>query len=85
MKLTEAERRGRNYILEVDLEYTDECKKKTERFPLAPENKKVDISELNKWQQEASKGTARTSKLICDLHHKENMSYTSDFFLIIFH
>ena len=44
--------KGRGCIIECDLEYTDKCKKKTFRYPLAPERMKVTKEELSPYQLE---------------------------------
>ena len=64
---------SRGYFLEVDLEYTDDCKKKTYKFPLAPEKKVVDVKDLNKWQKDYLEDRSpKIPKLICDLKDKKN-------------
>ena len=44
--------KGRGCIIECDLEYTDKYKKKTFRYPLAPEKMKVTKEELSPYQLE---------------------------------
>ena len=63
-----------SFIWEVDLEYTDEAKLKTWKYPLAPVSKKVNDEDLHEWQRNYKKDNhiSSTEKLILDLHNKKN-------------
>ena len=61
-------------IVDVDLEYTDECKLKTYKYPLAPESKKVKDEDLSEWQKTYKNDNhiPTSKKLILDLYDKNN-------------
>ncbi|XP_071124236.1 uncharacterized protein [Mytilus edulis] len=42
--------KGRGCLIECDLQYTKKCKKKTYKYPLAPEKMKVNKEELSEYQ-----------------------------------
>jgi hypothetical protein len=65
-------------IWKVDLEYNDDCKVKTWKFPLAPERKTISPNDLNKWQVEFLKTdnegkpiSSKIPKLLCTLNNKK--------------
>jgi hypothetical protein len=64
---------GRGCIIECDLEYTDECKELTSRYPLAPHNRFVEKSELSEKQINmlGEDKLGKVPKFILDLHDKE--------------
>ena len=67
---------GRGYIFEVDLEYTQEARRNTYRFPLASEKKKVDINDFSDYQRSLMEKddiiSGNVEKLILDLKSKSH-------------
>ena len=67
---------GRGYIFEVDLEYDLNSKNRTRRFPLAPENKKINAEDLSPYQRNMMEleevKVGNVTKLILDLQNKKN-------------
>ena len=65
----------RGCIIECDLEYCDETKLKTHKFPLAPEKLTIDESELSPYQRNVmateKKQNIKSEKLILNLKDKE--------------
>ena len=54
------------YFIEVDLDYPDETKYKTKKFPFAPVNKKINPDSLSDCMKTIKAGThTQTKKLIC--------------------
>ena len=61
------------YFVEADLIYPDNIKEKTENFPFAPVNKKINPDNFNDYMKEIKPDTyIQTSKLICDWSDKKN-------------
>ncbi len=61
-----------SFIVDVDLKYANDSKKKTHKMPLAPEKKIPQLENLNKWQKDYVNGKqTKTPKLICDLYDKK--------------
>ena len=61
------------YLIEVDLKYPDNIKKKTKNFPFAPVNKKINPDNFSDYRKEIKPDThTQTSKLICDWSDKKN-------------
>ena len=56
------------YYLVCDIDYTNECKERTEQLALMPNKKKINDNELGYRQREKSK--ARSEKLILDQNNK---------------
>ena len=79
-------------IYKVDLTYTDECKLKTWKFPLAPEKKSILPEDLNEWQKkflstdaDGKPKASKIKKLIVDLKdkkeyvvHERNLMFYTD-------
>ena len=61
------------YLIEVDLKYPDNIKKKTKNLPFAPVNKKINPDNFSDYMKEIKPDTyIQTSKLICDWSYKKN-------------
>ena len=61
------------YLIEVDLKYPDNIKKKTKNFTFAPVNKKIIPDNFSDYMKEIKPDThTQTSKLICDWSGKKN-------------
>ncbi len=56
--------RKRGFIYNVDLKYTEECKKKTFKYPLCPESKAIKTEELYPRQHYYNKNNKFLKKLI---------------------
>ena len=65
---------GKGCFVEVDLKYSKKCKNLTNKYPLAPQNRVIDLSELSDKQKELLKEDklGKVPKLILDLHDKKN-------------
>jgi hypothetical protein len=63
---------GRGCLIECDLKYTDECKKKTYKYPLAPEKMKINKEELSDYQLNllGDKPLGKEEKLLLTLYDK---------------
>ena len=60
------------YFLEVDLNYPDNIKKKTKKFPFCPENKKINPDKYNDYMKKIKpKNYTKSKKLICDWTDKK--------------
>ena len=61
------------YFVEVDLSYTDRMKKKTKKFPLAAENKKIDADDFSDYMKKIKPDkSTQTKNMICDWSDKES-------------
>ena len=61
------------YFIEVDLKYPDNIKEKTNNFPFAPVNQKINSDDFSDYIKEIKPDTyAQTKKLICDWSDKKN-------------
>ena len=55
------------YFIEVDMTYPDNIKKKTKKFPFAPENKKIIPDDFSDFMKTIKPNTyTQTIKLICN-------------------
>ena len=59
---------GHGYYIVCDIDYTNECKERTEQLALIPNKRKINDNELGYRQREKSK--ARSEKLILDQNNK---------------
>ena len=53
-----------DYLVEVDLGYTNKIKEKTENFPFAPENKKIDPDDFSDYMKKTKPDTYSKTKKI---------------------
>ena len=61
------------YFVEVDLKYPDDKKEKTQNFPFAPVNKKINPDDFNDYMKGFKPDSYnQTKKLLCDWSDKEN-------------
>ena len=59
------------YYMVCDIDYTNECKERTEQLALMPNKRKINDNELGYRQRDG--GKARSEKLISDQNKTENM------------
>ena len=72
------------YILEVDLKYPDNIKKKTKNFPFCPENKKINPNKYNDYMNNKEpKNYTKSKKIICDWTDKKK--YLIQYRMLKFH
>ena len=63
------------YSIEADLQYTDNKKEKTKKFPFCPENKKIILDRYNYYMNKIkTKIYTKSKKLICDWTDKKEIS-----------
>ena len=61
------------YFVEIDLKNPDNKKKKTKKFPIAPENKVIPKDKLSDYMNKIkSKNHPNAEKIICDWSDKKN-------------
>ena len=61
------------YFVEVDSKYSDNIKEKTNNFPFAPVNKKINPDSYNKYMKSIKPDNyIQSSKLICDFSYQKN-------------
>ena len=65
--------KGRGCIIECDLEYTNDCKLKTKKYPLAPEKMKIEKEQLSNYQKKllGDKPLGKEEKLFLTLYDKK--------------
>ena len=65
--------KGRGCIIECDLEYPNDCRFKTRKYPLAPEKMKIDKEKLSDYQLNllGDKPLSKEEKLFLTLYDKE--------------
>ena len=59
------------YYIACDIDYTNECKERTEQLALMPKKRKINDNELG--YRERDGGKARSEKLILDQNKKQNI------------